>query len=151
MDDLQSTFMQSFHPYKVVSVDEMMVPFKGRHFLRVRLRSKPKDTGFKVFALCDTVSGYIYSFVFNGDPAIIRALPNIGHSGTPVSHLVAKLPNSGHSVYVDNWFMSFNLAWDILNQGCWCLLLPDLNYSDITSDTISPVLSSPTRNGYLKN
>lgn len=50
--------MQMFHPYKVVSVDEMMVPFKGRHFLRVRLRGKPKDTGFKVFALCDTVSGY---------------------------------------------------------------------------------------------
>ena len=77
MHDLQKTFMQMFHPRQVVSVDEMMVPFKGRHFLRVRLRGKPKDTGFKVFALCDTLSGYIYSFVFHGDPAIVRALPNV--------------------------------------------------------------------------
>lgn len=123
MHDLQKTFMQMFHPRQVVSVDEMMVPFKGRHFLRVRLRGKPKDTGFKVFALCDTLSGYIYSFVFHGDPAIVRALPNVGHSGTPVSYLVAKLPNAGHSVYVDNWFMSYNLVWDILNQGYWVPLL----------------------------
>ena len=44
-----------------VCVDEQIIPFKGRHSLKVYVKNKPKKWGYKVFALCDC-SGVLPNF-----------------------------------------------------------------------------------------
>jgi hypothetical protein len=47
------------------SVDEMMIPFKGRSSLKQYVRNKPHKCGVKFFARCGT-SGIIYDFEICG-------------------------------------------------------------------------------------
>ena len=57
MNEVSKRFKQGFYPDKEVAVDEMMIPFKGRHKLKVRVRGKPHPSGIKVYALADSQNG----------------------------------------------------------------------------------------------
>lgn len=46
----------------LLSVDEQMVPFKGKHVEKQYIHNKPTKWGIKIFALCG-VSGLIYDFI----------------------------------------------------------------------------------------
>ena len=48
-------------PEEKMSVDEQMIPYKGKNSLRQYLPKKPKKWGFKVLARCG-VSGLTYDF-----------------------------------------------------------------------------------------
>jgi hypothetical protein len=48
-------------PEEKMSVDEQMIPYKGKNSLRQYLPNKPKKWGFKVLARCG-VSGFTYDF-----------------------------------------------------------------------------------------
>ena len=62
MEPLKKKFRSRYYPNREVAIDEMMVPFKGRHGLRVRIRGKPHPSGFKVYALSDSRTGYFWFF-----------------------------------------------------------------------------------------
>ncbi|GFO23342.1 PiggyBac transposable element-derived protein 3 [Plakobranchus ocellatus] len=49
-----------------VSVDEQIIPFKGRHSLKVYMMKKPKKWGYKVWVMT-RASGYVHKFVFAGN------------------------------------------------------------------------------------
>ena len=52
---------------KHVSIDEAMIPFKGRSALKQYLPLKPIKRGFKVWVLADSVTGYASKFeVYTG-------------------------------------------------------------------------------------
>jgi Transposase IS4 len=48
------------------SIDEQMRKFKGRSSQTVRMKCKPIKEGYKLFALCDASTGYVYKFEPNG-------------------------------------------------------------------------------------
>ena len=121
-------FQQVFYPNKEVAVDEMMIPFKGRHKLKVRFRGKPHPSGFKAYALEDSRTGYLkyhshfqfhlltfyrylWSFVPNGDPYLPTNLDKLPPSAIPVAHLASKLYAEGHCIFVDNYYSGYELAW----------------------------------------
>lgn len=128
INDISKRFEQVFYPDKEVAVDEMMIPFKGRHKLKVRVRGKPHPSGFKVYALADSRTGYlenntlfpIYvltfcrylrSFVLNGDRDLPRDLDELPPSAIPVAYLASKLSAEGHCIFVDNYYSGYELAW----------------------------------------
>lgn len=49
-----------------VSVDEQIIPFKGRHSLKVYMMKKPNKWGYKVWVMAGQ-SGYVHKFRFAGD------------------------------------------------------------------------------------
>jgi DNA excision repair protein ERCC-6 len=111
---LTSTFKKHFYPRQNVCVDEAVAPFKGRHKKKVRIRGKPHPVGWKVFCLCDSETGYIYNFVMDGDPNLI--IPNgLGRSDGPVAFLSIPL-RTDHTMFVDNYFTSYGLAWYLLEE-----------------------------------
>jgi hypothetical protein len=59
LDSIGAHFMEfvDFEPH--LSIDEQMVPFKGKHGLKNYMKGKPCKWGYKVFALAGR-SGYIY-------------------------------------------------------------------------------------------
>lgn len=59
MDNLTNSFRFRYNPGRVISVDEMMVAFKGRNSIIQYIPNKPIKRGFKSWACCDANNGYV--------------------------------------------------------------------------------------------
>jgi hypothetical protein len=53
------------HPGWQVAIDEMLRKFKGKSAETYRMK-KPDKEGFKFFAMCCTITGFIYNFIPDG-------------------------------------------------------------------------------------
>ena len=101
-----------------VSVDESMIPFKGKHGLLFMIKSKPHPIGFKLFTLCCPRTGYIYSWWLDNKQ---NPISNLGKTSGAVRVLIDQVCNNidpiieprsivgGKTVYTDNWFTSQEL------------------------------------------
>ena len=70
LDQLREVFRSVYCPSQNVSVDEAMIPFKGRSTLKEYMPLKPVKRGIKVWALSDAVNGYLLEFeVYTGRKA----------------------------------------------------------------------------------
>lgn len=115
LEYLQRT-LKNIPPVEKYSVDEQVIPFKGRSTLKMYLKNKPHKWGFKVFTR-STVTGIIVDFaVYEGQ----KTCPDydLGASGNIVLYLCKDLsPKMNHKIYCDNWFSSLNLAAALLERG----------------------------------
>ena len=66
IDFLQRQFQAVYSLHRDVSIDEAMIPFKGRSSMKQYLPMKPVKRGFKVWMLADS-NGYVSTFeVYTG-------------------------------------------------------------------------------------
>ena len=63
MESIQENCQQCYSLHREVSVDEAMVGFKGRSSMKQYCPMKPTNHGYKVWALSDALTGYMYNFV----------------------------------------------------------------------------------------
>lgn len=61
LDILHQSFHAATSTSEQVTIDEMIVPFKGNSYLKQYLKSKPKKWGFKIWVQ-DSTSGYVNCF-----------------------------------------------------------------------------------------
>lgn len=98
-------FKELYNCSREISIDEAMVPFKGKVAIKVRMPDKPVTFGVKFFALCDAKTGYCKNFsMYTGKDD--RAIGAIGKTGQVVMDLVAELHNTNHHLCVDNFYTS---------------------------------------------
>ena len=100
-----------------VSIDEAMVPFKGRSSLKQYMPMKPTKRGFKVWMCADAQTGYVSGFeVYTGKKGttIERGLGE-----KVVKTLTTPLHNTYRHVYFDNFFSSIDLFLDLLRAGLY--------------------------------
>ena len=99
VDHLNTVFKQLYEPDREVCIDEAMVPFKGRSKFKVYMKNKPTKWGFKLYELCESKSGYVYSLeVYCADKRL---------SNKPVDvtkHLMQPLLDKEHRLYIDNCY-----------------------------------------------
>ena len=97
-----------------VTVDEQLIPFRGRCSFKQYMPSKPDKYGMKLFLLCDCLTGY----TFNGKPYLGRQgnQRNVGLASDVVKILSSPLHFSGINITTDNWFTSSQLAADLLQK-----------------------------------
>lgn len=110
LDLLHKTFHEARQPEECHSVDEMMVPFKGRSTIKQYIKSKPKPWGFKIWVRAG-VSGYVYCFeIFQGAQGG-RNPPSseFGAAGDVVLRLCHDISGKNHKVFCDNYFTSIPL------------------------------------------
>ena len=95
-------------PDQNVTVDESMVRFKGRLQFRQYLPSKPIKWGIKVWALCESATGYLWNFeVYTGRTAGQPQQHGLSHH--VVLDLAADLFRSYARVYMDNFYSGTEL------------------------------------------
>ena len=106
------------------SIDERMIPFKGRSFLRRYMLNKPHKWRFKIFS-CNGSIGQVYDFDLEGAPD--RTNPkiskNLGYCGADiVLKLIGHIPNNkGYKLYFDNYFTYIELLVELKSKkylGC---------------------------------
>jgi hypothetical protein len=103
-----------------LSVDEQIVPFKGRSCLRQYIPKKPHKWGYKIWVLCGA-TGYAYDFeCYTGrsDNILLESEEECGASGNVVVRLSRSLPvNVGHKLYFDNYFTNPDLQIYLAKRG----------------------------------
>ena len=100
-----------------ISIDEAMMPFKGRSSLKQFIPNKPVKRGIKSWMRADAATGYVSAFEVytgkKGDKA------EKGLSAKVVKSLCEPLYNTNRHVYFDNFFSSVNLSLDLLRKGLY--------------------------------
>ena len=102
-----------------ISVDEAVIPFKGRHKGRCYNPSKPAKYHFKTYAMNDAGTGYQYhSYFYRGKSEARPA--EIPATMWPVQTMVMQSPdihNAGHVLVTDNWYTQPQLAQFLKSKG----------------------------------
>ena len=108
IDHLKERFKSAYYPHCEVSIDEAMIPFKGRSSMK---HLKP---GFKVWVIADATNGYIYDLnVYIGATRGGRETA-LGEKVVPDS-----IKGRHHRLYFDNYFTSVNLLLKLLENGTY--------------------------------
>ncbi|XP_040064051.1 piggyBac transposable element-derived protein 2-like [Ixodes scapularis] len=102
-----------------LSLDEQIVPFKGRLDIKQYIRGKPNPWGVKIFMLCGE-SGLIYDFLpYQGSTTSLaeNLKCNFGITGAIVLQLAQRIPSGlGHKLFFDNYFTSVPLLREMLKK-----------------------------------
>lgn len=110
MDDI-------YYPSKELSLDEAMVLWRGRLIFRQYIKGKRHKYGIKLYTLCEP-GGLILRFVvYSGS---LSNLGGKGHATKVVLHLMKGKLNHGHSLYMDNFYNSCPLAYELLARKTYC-------------------------------
>jgi hypothetical protein len=111
LDLLKDRFKSIYVPGSTISIDETMVPWKGRLLFKQYIPGKVHKYGVKIYKLAAT-NGYTWNFtVYTGkkDPTA-----GLGHSQTVVMDLSEDLLGCYRTVVADNFFTSIPLAKRLL-------------------------------------
>ncbi|CAH2002562.1 unnamed protein product [Acanthoscelides obtectus] len=103
-----------------LSVDEQIIPFKGRSSLKQYNPKKPKKWGYKIFCLAGA-SGIVYDFEFYcGATNQPENLPDISASSNIVIRLAENIPkHQNFLLFFDNWFCSPELQIELARNGIY--------------------------------
>jgi len=118
------------------TVDEMLVPFRGRCSFHMYMKSKPNKYGLKVMCLCDAKNHYLYNaFIYCGK----NNVPNPKKFAIPtlnVLELVTPIFNSNRNITGDNWFSSIELITELKRHGLTYVGTLRKNKRDIPSQIV---------------
>ena len=102
--------------HEQMTVDEAMIPFKGRLGFKQYMKDKATKWGIKVFVLADAKSGYVYRMqIYTGKNNSVAS--DVGLCSRVVLELVDGLEHTGPSVFMDNYYTSPWLFLTLYDKG----------------------------------
>lgn len=136
VDAIQKNFVKTANE-EYNSIDEIMIPFKGRSSIKQYIKNKPHKWGIKVFARAG-VSGFVYDFQIYVGKGTVQSVSPLGISGDIVVKLCDSLPhNQNYKVFMDNWFTSYALLCELKQKGilaCGTVRIPRMQCSVLKSE-----------------
>lgn len=102
-----------------LTIDEQLVPFRGRVSFRQYLPSQPDKYGIKIWWICDSGTSYP-----------LRGIPYLGKENQKRSENLAQkvvedpcepFVRTNRSITFDNYFTSYELASSLLSKGLTCV------------------------------
>ena len=131
IDVLSKTFLDVYTPHATNSIDEAMIPSKGRSALKQYIPLKPIKRGIKVWTRADAENGYVSQFqVYLGK---VRGTVERHLGERVVKDLTRPLIGRNFTIYCDNFFTSAKLFEDLLSDSiyaCGTLRSDRLGYPD---------------------
>ena len=108
LDHLLAKFKELYQPGEEISIDEGMLPWRGRLAFRVYNPRKPVKYGIKNYMLCDSRTGYCYNMIpYVGEHMPLR---------DTVFGLLNGLKGLGHTLFMDNFYNSVGLCHALLEE-----------------------------------
>jgi hypothetical protein len=126
VEEIRNACMREWSLGKFLTIDEMMVHYKGSYSpIRQYMPKRPEKWGIKFWVLADSVSKFIYCFeIYCGKnlEAEITVEGTHGQAGSAygvVMKLLRGLEKKGHCVVMDNFFCSIPLFEDLMKKGIY--------------------------------
>ena len=108
---ITQTYLNSYNPHHQMSIDEAMIPFKGRSSLKQYIPNKHTKRGIKVWVRADAINGFVSAIkVYVGKQTGWSCCNWVrGKSGKIRQNIIVYN-------YCDNYFTSVNLFQDLLQR-----------------------------------
>ncbi|SCO92653.1 uncharacterized protein FRV6_16781 [Fusarium oxysporum] len=153
-DHIQKASAELFIPGTNLTVDECMVPFKGRFKETTVIKNKPTPVGFKVWVIAQ--HGFFLRWLWHvkaspykaitvelslpkpqGKKGKLQTTVALNNTQSVVIHLYNLLPKQTYHVFTDNLFSSPNLFCALREAGCGatgrarpnCGITPELKHA----------------------
>lgn len=112
-DKIISNSQKAYSPSEYVTIDEMLVPFRGRCPFRVFMPKKPKKYGMKVMCLTDArtsflVNAYIYTGKDSDGVGLTEEERKKPVTVQSLTRLCKVIEGTNRNVTADNWFSSMD-------------------------------------------
>ncbi|XP_065844140.1 piggyBac transposable element-derived protein 4-like [Oscarella lobularis] len=144
-------FKSSFKLAKNITVDEAMIPYKGRWSIKQYMKDKPTKWGIKVYVLADALTGYIWNFfIYVGKAAAQGVEPVEGLCSRAVLDLVDDCHYKGHVLFVDNYYTSPYLFEKLFYYDIYATGTARVNRSGYPKSLKKQLPKKPAR-GYYKH
>lgn len=118
-EHLKETFQKYYVLHRETSVDECMIPFRGRWGKKQYAKDKPVKWGVKAWLLCDSVTGYNFNFdIYCGKDSDFDHLENIGLASGVVLKLCQELYGKGYYIFTDRFYTSPMLLHYLRQVDC---------------------------------
>ena len=115
-DEFMKALSAHYIPGALLTIDEQLVPFRGRCSFRQYLPSKPDRYGIKVFWVADAERNFpLLGIPYLGRPAGQERHTNLGSN--IATELATPYFKSGRNVTCDNYFTDMALAETLLKNG----------------------------------
>ncbi|UYV75793.1 hypothetical protein LAZ67_13001372 [Cordylochernes scorpioides] len=105
-----------YHPGEYLTVDENIIPFKGRCTFKQYLPNKPTKYGIKIYVLCCSGTSYVVNLEIYAGKQPERPYQISNSSNNVVERLVLPISGSKRNITTDNWYTSYPLAVALLND-----------------------------------
>lgn len=112
---IQNNSSKYYCPRKKLAIDESMIAFKGNHSLKQYLPIKPTKWGFKVFLLCESITGYCIKHKFFSG----KNQPEFKPKNICIK-LANGFENQNFHIYMDNLYTSVDLFEEFYEKGIKC-------------------------------
>ena len=94
-------FQSAFYPGENLSLDEMVIKWKGRSKYKMYNPNKPEKYHIKTFGLCDSLTGYAYNLlIYFGAETSFDDIGDTGQS-EKIFHSLLKPLGTGHHLFAD--------------------------------------------------
>ena len=113
LDILKRNFQKNYSLGSCISIDEAMIKFKGRSSIKQYQPLKSTKRGYKVWALAESSTGYVYNFeIYTGK--------NTERSLSLGEHVVMSLVNGigmqNRQLFFDSYFTSLQLLYKLRRE-----------------------------------
>lgn len=119
LESMTKSFQQAYYPSKDISIDEMVIGFRGRWKFKQFNSSKPSKYHIKTFGLCESSSGYVYNlFTYYGSETGYH--PSLDPSCSQAIKVFEKLLRpleKGHHIFADRYYTSIPLLEYLCAHG----------------------------------
>ena len=116
--DLHLANLQKYYvPGASLTVDEQLIPFRGRCSFIKYIPSKPAKYGLKLFWICDSETYYpLKCIIYTGAMSRIPRVLGQSQGHAVVMELTLPYQNKGRNVTMDNFFTDTALAEKLLQR-----------------------------------
>ena len=117
VDLVTNQFQANYTLHQAVTIDEAMIPFKGRLTFKQYMKNKPTKWGIKVFVLSDATNGYVYrTQIYTGKN--LESTIKAGLSSRVLLELMTDLDR--HQLYTDNYYTGPEVYLTLYDKGINC-------------------------------
>lgn len=131
---LRQKFQALFSPGENIVIDETLVPWRGRLIFRQYIPNKAHRYGIKLFKLCSS-EGYTWSLiVYSGKSA--TGEKEMGLAQNVCLKLLDGMLDQGRTLYVDNFYTSYDLAKTLLARKTHIIGTLRANKKDLPKEVL---------------
>ena len=113
---IEERFLAVYNPHCECTIDEAMIPYKGRSSFKQFMPNKPVKRGMKVWMRADSHNGYVSEFqVYVGKTGDSEK----GLGSRVVKDLTKKISKQYYHIYFDNFFSSPLLLVHLYEKGLY--------------------------------
>ena len=125
IDMLNKNFSKYYNCDQQISIDETMVGYKGNNTMKFYIPHKPSKWGFKFHVLAESKTGYCYRLLLDPGKKYrslvdFKDIEGCRKSESIILSLLQGLENKGYVLYIDSWYSSPNLYYQLSQRGILC-------------------------------